>query len=204
MVDAVLFDLFGTLVHLQFDRRPYWQLTKLLPASANLRDALTVDAPTLASFCDYLQAEHPLELSKIQEQLCEDIGSARLYDDTLAVLRSVRERDVRIAIVSNLASPYKAVCQRLGLSELVDAIVFSCDVGLAKPDPRIYQLALLQLAVDADNTIMVGDSVRADVLGPEACGIRGYLLKRSSSESSGDRLNELTTLSDLIPYLDEK
>src|SRR5919201_4409000 len=66
---------------------------------------------------------------------------------------------VRIGIVSNnLVDEQREKLQVCGLTPFVDALVVSEEVGVLKPDPRIFQAALTRLAVDRGAAIMVGDS----------------------------------------------
>ena len=110
----------------------------------------------------------------------------------------MKEKHLRIAVISNLATPYKSVYYNLGLDQLVDFSVFSCEIGVTKPDPRIYEAALSLLEVDGKDTIMIGDSMQSDVIGPSACGIKGILIDRSKNNSNE---NVISTLKDVEKYL---
>lgn len=89
--------------------------------------------------------------------------------DVLAALRS----HVRIGVVSNNVVAEQidkmAVC---GLHEYVDAAVISEEVGVSKPNPRIFEIALERLGAAAENGLMVGDSWHADILGARGAGLR--------------------------------
>ncbi len=87
------------------------------------------------------------------------------------------------AVISNLATPYKKPLADHNLNDLMDVTVFSCDCGVLKPRPEIYQLALEQLGTTADETIMVGDSFKSDVDGPSKIGMMGIHLVRSGGLS---------------------
>lgn len=197
MTDAVIFDLFGTLIHLPRDTNPYLQFCRAIGDSSRIRESLVVDAPTLASFCDHLGVPHPANLADIQRELDADIDAAALFPDTIPTLNSLRDRDIRIAVISNLASPYKRTFTQLGLDAYTDAVIYSCDVGFVKPDARIYHAALTAFDVAPSNALMVGDSQRCDVDGPTACGVRGFLLDRhgkSSGDSSMRALSDVTSV----------
>ncbi|EMI19454.1 Haloacid dehalogenase-like hydrolase domain protein [Rhodopirellula maiorica SM1] len=198
MIDAVIFDLFGTLIHLPRDTNPYLQLCRAIGDSTRIRDSLVVDAPTLADFCDHLDVSHPQNLTDIQRDLDADVDNAARFADSLPALQSLRDRGLRTALISNLASPYKRAVDLLNLEPLFDTILYSCDVGLAKPNPDIYRHALSKLNTTAESTLMVGDSQRSDVDGPMAVGIRGFLIDRNG-QSSGDSV--LRALTDVTSYL---
>ena len=59
---------------------------------------------------------------------------------------------------------------------LFDAEVFSCQCRLHKPDPRIYELALQLLGVDAAETLYVGDGANDELAGAERAGMRAVQL----------------------------
>jgi HAD superfamily hydrolase (TIGR01509 family) len=74
-------------------------------------------------------------------------------------------------VTNNLLAEQQAKLEVCGLSPLVDEVVASHDVGCAKPDPRIFGIALERLGVEPSRAVMVGDSWTADVLGARAAGI---------------------------------
>ena len=198
MIDTVIFDLFGTLIQLPRNTNPYLNLCRAIGDASRIRESLVVDAPTLADFCNHLGELHPSSLGDIQRDLDADIDHATVFPDSLATLQSLRERGLRVALISNLASPYKRAVIRLDLESCFDAILYSCDLGLAKPDPNIYLDALTKLNASAESTLMVGDSQRSDVDGPGVVGIRGLLLDRNGQRSGG---SVLRSLNEVISHL---
>lgn len=93
------------------------------------------------------------------------------------VLRKLRARGVRTGIVTNGWVGAQTAClEGCGLTPLVDEVMISHGVGLSKPDPAIYHLALARLGVAADETWFVGDSPRNDVWGAQAVGLRAAYL----------------------------
>ena len=107
-------------------------------------------------------------------------ASARhLHPQAHWLLEQVRSRGLRIGIVSNTFDPPDLLHADLasdGVAERVDAIVFSSEVGLRKPAPRIYQAVLERLGVEPADALFVGDRVREDVQGPAALGMRTCLV----------------------------
>jgi HAD superfamily hydrolase (TIGR01662 family) len=91
-------------------------------------------------------------------------------------LASLRGAGVRLAVVSNSEGTVETLLNEIGLGQFFDTIVDSWVVGIAKPDPRIFQLALTRLGIAANEAMMVGDSLVADIQGAEAAGIRGVLI----------------------------
>jgi len=96
----------------------------------------------------------------------------------LALLQALKPT-YKIGIVTNnrLAEQQEKL-RYLGMSELVDALITSEDVGVLKPDPAIYEAALQRLGASPTQTVMVGDNWLADVVGALAVGIRPVWLNR--------------------------
>lgn len=89
-----------------------------------------------------------------------DPGSWTPYPDTVEVLRSLREQEVKTAVVSNIAFDIRPAFQTAGAH--ADEFVLSFEVGAVKPDPRIFTVALERLGVAPEEAIMVGDSEEND------------------------------------------
>ena len=85
------------------------------------------------------------------------LATARRYDDAIPFLTEIRTRGIKIAIVSNCSEHTRRLLTELGIDVLVDALVLSCEVGAAKPDPEIFRYALDQLDVAADAAVFVDD-----------------------------------------------
>ena len=98
-----------------------------------------------------------------------------LADSTHALLEALRARGLKLALVSNTASPQwllEPMLERQGIAERVDAIVLSSEVGKRKPHPAIFERALRELDVDASVALFVGDRLEADVLGASRIGMK--------------------------------
>lgn len=79
----------------------------------------------------------------------------------------------RVAIVTNnLLEEQQDKLQYCALAPFVDALIASEDVGVSKPDPRIFQVALERVGATADEAVMVGDSWANDIAGAARAGIR--------------------------------
>jgi putative hydrolase of the HAD superfamily len=101
-----------------------------------------------------------------------------LFPDTQPALAALRARGVRLGVVSNFDGRLLPICRGLGIAERFDAIVMSGRAGYAKPDPRIFRIALDGLGVQPGEALHVGDSEQDDVAGATAAGLRAILLER--------------------------
>ena len=97
------------------------------------------------------------------------------YAATARVLAELAARGVRVGVLSNTGWEVRDAFAVRGLDRYVDAFTLSCDVGVAKPDPRIFAAACAAIGVAPAEALMVGDDARADV-GGVALGIRTVLL----------------------------
>jgi HAD superfamily hydrolase (TIGR01549 family) len=92
------------------------------------------------------------------------------------VLRELAE-SYRLGVVSNTMSGVsRDFLEREGLAGYFEVIVLSRDVGIRKPDPRIFSLALQRLGVEAFEAAHVGNSVEEDVAGAKGAGMKAVLL----------------------------
>jgi HAD superfamily hydrolase (TIGR01509 family) len=84
------------------------------------------------------------------------------YPDARDVLAALHGRGVRVAVLSNVASPLRPVFERHGLAPHVDAYVESYRHARVKPDPELFRIACRDAGVRPDEALMVGDSHLAD------------------------------------------
>lgn len=87
------------------------------------------------------------------------------FDDAVPVLRELKSRGVKIVVLSNIGLDIRPLLDREGVSDLFDGVLLSFEVGVVKPDPAIYELALDLLGLPGSQVLMVGDSLRDDVGG---------------------------------------
>lgn len=186
---AIIFDVFGTLLKIDRSLDPFTRLVRMAIAQG-------LSVPRTASH-DFMShpwgwrqcAEHvglrlDATASKSMDKMLErHIASIKCFPEVGQVLNGLHERNIKIAVCSNLAQPYGEAVRRL-LPNL-DAYTLSFEVGKTKPDPEIYLNCLSALGAEARSTCMIGDSPRCDVRGPESVGITGYWLNRDGSSNDG-------------------
>ncbi|MBC3989672.1 HAD-IA family hydrolase [Streptomyces sp. AC563] len=115
------------------------------------------------------------------------------YPDAAEVLAGLRERGVRIAVVSNIGWDLRPVFHRHGLDRFVDAYLLSFEHGITKPNPALFQLACATLGTSAPETVMVGDSRRADG-GAAAIGCRVHFVDHLPVDQRPDGLRPVLDL----------
>ena len=107
-----------------------------------------------------------------------------MYDDVEPVLRTLVEQGYIVGAISNSHRSLDAFCEHFSLRGLIHATVSSFEHGYLKPHPSIFEKALSRAGVEAATSLMVGDSVKADVAGALAAGMRAILLRRSGDNPS--------------------
>jgi putative hydrolase of the HAD superfamily len=224
-VRAILFDLGNTLVA-YYDRAEFPQVLREclqrcaavlgLPEAAVQDDALFARAMAMnAEPADY--AVHPLDSRLIalfgssSPQLCHAFlqpifARARLDSEALSVLQSLRERNIKIGIVSNSpwgssAHSWRDELRRHGLLDKVDAAVFCGDVGWRKPHAAPFNRALELLQVAPRDAMFVGDDPRWDVIGAQNAGLLPVLIRPVSASAVDGAIN-VHHLSDILDVID--
>lgn len=112
----------------------------------------------------------------------------RAHPDAHACLEWARQQGHRVVLVTD-ADPYfvRDVLPRTSLAGLYDDALTAAEAGDAKPDPKIFRLALERAGASPTNAIMIGDSYERDILGAREAGIhRGVLVDRHKARTIDD------------------
>lgn len=209
---ALLLDCLGTLLRLE-------------PPAPLLRDALGVPlaaaeravSAEIAYYRAHLhEATSPQALEDLRDR-CAAVTASELgldpavvrpalldslrftpYDDVPGALRGLRERGVRLVVVSNWDVSLHDVLERTGLRALVDGAVASAEVGAAKPDPRPVRRALELAGVAPREAWLAGDSVEADVGAARAAGVRPVLVDRDRRGGAPAGVLAVSSLASLV------
>jgi putative hydrolase of the HAD superfamily len=91
-------------------------------------------------------------------------------------LSLLADRGVRAAVISNSNGSVRSILRDLGLTRYLDFVLDSAEVGVEKPDPRIFQIALEQAGAAASAALYVGDLYSIDVVGARTAGLSAVLL----------------------------
>lgn len=188
-LDAWIFDLGNTLMAIPDEYDEELRLCEIL----GYADTETVrsiiyrlcDKYPRQSLEDFLSrfdlAVNPKGDLKIRDGLrcawLRSVEAAQLKDGAWKLLDGLRAAGKKLALVSNTPPTSQIILDRLRLRERFDEIVFSCDVGFLKPDPRIFKCALDALGVLPERAVIVGDKIRTDILGGAILGMRSILVE---------------------------
>jgi putative hydrolase of the HAD superfamily len=205
---AVLLDALGTLVELKPPAPP-------LRAAIERRSGIDIGleaaergfATEIAHYlANHMRGSDPDGLELLRDECAEamhaaigrddlDFGTVRAamldalefeaFDDVLPAARELRERGLRLVVVSNWDCSLATWLERAGLGGLFHGTVSSAVVGAAKPAPAVFEAGLALAGCSADEAVLVGDSVENDVEGARAAGIRAILVRREGELPEG-------------------
>lgn len=155
-------------------RREQWQQT-LEAESTHGR------SPDFAAVVQACAAQAGVAIDRAQGEALWDawnLGGAFfgrvVFPDSIPTLRELRRRGFAIGAVTNRALGGRRFADELresGMIDLFDALAISCDDGWLKPHPALFRRALEELRVPPEEAVMVGDQLRADVMGAKALGM---------------------------------
>ena len=219
MIKAVIFDYDGTLSNRQksvysFYRdylRPYVKEMSELEYESMLQDLMIYDCNGAIQF----EYRIKLFLYKYGKYFPEDFATTFrdsffknvyaynvLKDDAIDVLKQLKGK-YRLGILSNGDSTIQhGKIDHVQISDFFDEIVVTGDVGIHKPDKRIFEYALNKLDVKAEEAIMVGDVYASDILGAINAGMKtAWILEdseRPNDSYDGYRIRKLSELLDIL------
>lgn len=147
-------------------------LTARLSGTRNVHALRVVLMPLLmaAGVSDVERAFATLERINDRQSLWR-----RVNPDAVRIIDRLRQRGIRMGIVSNADGHLDDLLQTMGLHHLFEVVVDSAVVGVAKPDPEIFRHAARAVKVRPDRTAYVGDLPALDVVGSALAGMRPVL-----------------------------
>jgi putative hydrolase of the HAD superfamily len=146
--------------------------------------AATTDASRGWLYFDLILNEAGIPLSESTRTALADLNAYHrdhnlwelVSDDVRPALQALRAMSLRLTVVSNANGTLCAHMDRLGLTASFDCVLDSYDLGVEKPDPRLFEAALERSRARRETTVHVGDLYHVDVLGARAAGLRAVLL----------------------------
>lgn len=195
-IKAVFFDLGGVILRTEY-QAPRQHLAERFGMDYDDIDKIVFGSSSAvrASVGEIDEEEHWRNVMKVlklpsseYERVREDFFAGDVLDHSiLNFLRSIKPR-VRTGLISNAWSRLREYIQREKFDDAFHHMVISAEVGVAKPDPRIYHIALEQLQVQPKEAIFV-DDVLENIEACEQVGMRGIHFK--SPETTLKQLKDL-------------
>lgn len=201
-IKAVILDLYGTLIYLAEETKPYLRLFAALGLNTceELKQArkiaLTQDFNNLEDLAKKIRPNAKINLQNYEVEVQNEISSAKLYPEAKKVLDELKIKNFKLGLISNLASPYKNPFYNLGLNNYFAKVLFSCEAGIIKPDPKIYRQMLRDLNINPQNALMAGDKISVDFDGPKSVGMQAISLNRIQASA-----NSISTLEGIFEHI---
>jgi len=219
---AVITDLYGTIVYEEYGLdHMYADLAAMLGASPeeiararalSATDAMLGKIKTAEERAAHtLRAlgrspDHRMVTAFVQTEYASRIRRVRLYPSTRETLVALRQRGIRLGLLSNATYFGRWFTRHCGLEDLYDTIVISSEVGLVKPDPRIYHLICQRLGVQPVECVYIGDGADNELVGARSVGMTTVLIHHDHGFSQGAMVegyqHMITSLADILAMVD--
>ncbi len=138
------------------------------------------------------------EILDAEQQVWDD--AAQLDPEATRLLQWLDQRGIKRAVCSNAPFPPEMMLRQVeknGIATLMNAVVFSSELGRRKPAPEVYHAALEAVGVGAERALFVGDRVREDYEGPRSVGMRAVICTAHAAEHPPDGIPTIASLKDL-------
>ncbi len=209
MTRAVFLDALGTLVELE----PPWVLLRdRVPDEVSEERLVAAVRAEMAYYKEHAhEGRDAASLAELRDRCAEvlsrelgvEIATQELveavrmnpYPDAEPALRALRERGLKLVVVSNWDCSLGDVMDRCGLAGLIDGAISSAEAGARKPDPAIFEPALELAGCGPADALHVGDTPDEDRAGAEAAGVRVLIIDRD------DGAGEISSLTEIEEHL---
>ncbi|MGN7453643.1 HAD family hydrolase [Paenibacillus pasadenensis] len=184
----IFFDVGETLVD---ESEPIEDITRQLIAAAGRRGIAVRREQVRELWMEAHRRFSPFPMADILQELFPDgelrraIWSEmkyrkeldRPFPDALGILKRLR-RDYRIGIIANQSAGTADRLRSYGLLEHIDEVFASAELGLAKPDPKLYEYALQATGCPPERSLMVGDRIDNDIVPAKHLGMRAVWVRQ--------------------------
>jgi putative hydrolase of the HAD superfamily len=172
-------------------------------AEPAMRGHIRSMADRIIAACDQLGLCHsPISLEQLAKTKIDTFYKSVLpYPDAEATLVGIRALGLRVGLLSNACTYSMDVIKKMNMSDYFDATLYSCEVGLLKPDPDIYRLLLDRLGMKPTQCVHVGDGGDHELAGARAAGIATILIDRRLPHCSAARNDACWVVPDLTEVM---
>ena len=239
MYTNYIFDIYGTLIDIQTDESSpllweklaaFYSFKGALYTASELKEAYEHKVSLeRAKITNTLYPDFPLE--PVFKSLYEDKGVTvstdtvidtaqffrvlstkyiKLYDGVITFLDELKKRGKKLYVLSNAQRVFTYYeMQLLGIVDYFDAIYFSADYGVCKPDSQFYNTLIKDLNLDIKKSIMIGNDFICDIKGAHEVGLDSlYMHSNLSPDIEGELLSTYTLMecdvAKMIPLCIEK
>ena len=141
------------------------------------------------------------QAEKYNEIYLNTVNKALLFDDVIPVLFELKRNGFKIAVLTNGPLSQRKKIEGCEAGELFDEIFISAELGVGKPDLKVYESVCDKLKINKNEAIMIGDSYENDCVAAERAGIKSIQIKRDNKTIT-DYKNQIKSLYEIFDYLD--
>ncbi|HEY7559676.1 MAG TPA: HAD-IA family hydrolase [Candidatus Binatia bacterium] len=206
-INAVVFDLFGTLVDdfvssvgqmntelaaaLTVPLEPFMQLWRQTSEMRTIGAFQTVE-DSIEYVCGVMGVEVTAEqmTEAVDIRLRHTRRALEPKSNAVGTLAQLKNQGYKLGLLSNCSIEIPILWQETAFASLIDNPIFSSREGLKKPDPRIYHLACERLGVAPEDCLYVADGENHELKAAAEVGIHPVLIRTSSQETRGEVLRE--------------
>ena len=212
MVKAIVFDLWGTIVETGVNPSPSKQVKYFLRVNAPFSDfILTFEHSFMTQEFESLKAGFENVVTDFNLRLPEFVYEklvgmwnkntilSKMYPEAEEVLADLRKSGYKIFLLANIDKfSYDQVKEKFKLEEIFDKVYPSFQTGLLKLNPESFKKILAENNLEAEDVVMVGDSVDSDIKAAEKAGITGLLLDRNNKREYENKIISLDQLKEQL------
>ncbi len=207
MKKAIIFDFWGTLVE-QGVYSPIKQVKRLLGLyemdysefvvtfeRAMMTQKFTSLSEAFVSVCAAFDIKHDDEL--IEELIGvwnKNWLLAKPYEETADMLKKLKGESELVLMANTDNFSVNSVLDKFKLRQYFKHIFLSCDIGVLKIDPEFYEIVLKEASVEAEDCLVVGDSVHSDAVPAQQAGIDVVLVDRHNKQTFPKKISSLREL----------
>jgi putative hydrolase of the HAD superfamily len=205
--EAVIFDLFGTLVDdfatsvgqtypelAKALEVPYEQFMQLWRETSEMRTM--GEFQTVEASIEYVSGLMGAQVTGEQMTKAVEIRlrhtrqALKPRPDTVATLKQMKNKGYKIGLISNCSIEIPVLWSETEFADLVESPIFSSRERVKKPDPRIYHLACERLGVEPEACLYIADGENHELTAAAKVGLHSVLIRNSSRDNGNELLRE--------------
>jgi putative hydrolase of the HAD superfamily len=182
-IKAVIFDVGGVLHNETFSATMDALTKELETEQSTLKEIWRTQIPLLgagkineAEFWQAVHTAHGIRQVELTENLLGKTFAAALtpHIEVLALVAVLKKKGFKLAVLSNTIEPHAEALRAAGIYDGFDSVLLSHEIGIRKPDPRIYAYMLNALHVTAEETLFIDDDA-SNIQAAQTVGITGIV-----------------------------
>jgi len=219
MIKAIYFDLFFTLIvpaykktNNEFDilDLPVSEWENYAESDMLYQERALGLVNSEKDIIDKIVSTIPLKISDIQKEKVLLARESRMKEalqnistDIIDVLKKLKDKNIKLGLISNADVIDCKYWNQSPLSSFFDDVIFSCNVGMLKPDRKIYELAMQHLKVLPSECLFVGDGGSNELYGAKSVGMKTVFTEALEVKNDEKRIRIMEQADYYVKYFRE-